>query len=583
MHPINRAKSTPFTRVVRASGLAAALVLIGAALVLVGDWLKTVGPPRLLPQPLVEVFLSVMLVGYPAIMAAAIFAGTILGWAVWRSRQRGQPRPDPRHQLRRARWLLLCGSSLLALVVAEAASLACLTWIHRLPALPCRLVEPKHPGDPILIVVIGESSALGVPYEGWLSVGAIIGRELQKAIPSRQFKVEVLAETGATLETMHLKLAGWGKRPDALIVYSGHNEFLARFSLANRVAFYFDEQSVQHRWVWLEHAKRLSPFYTLVLENLEKRRVSVIPARALGAQQTIVGRPVCTPEAAKAVVVDFHRRLEAIIADCERIGCMPIVIIPPGNDASDPNQSFATPWTGAEKRNALFHRLAAIRRVEAEDPAHAIVAYQQVVAEQPTHAQAHHRLARLLESAGSFAEAGRHYILARDHDGLPIRCITPLEEACRAVGWRHGQSTLLVDGPAVLRSKSRHGILDTDLFHDNVHPNLVGHVALAEAVLDGLKTRGAFGWPGSTPAPLLNPQECAAQFGLDAAAWAEVCDRSAVLYDRLAFLTIDSGERITWRDRYLTAARKIRAGTYSVDDAGIPGVIIHGERIEVSR
>ena len=40
-------------------------------------------------------------------------------------------------------------------------------------------------------------------------------------------------------------------------------------------------------------------------------------------------------------VADFHRRLEAIVTDCERIGCLPILIIPPGNDASEPNQSYA--------------------------------------------------------------------------------------------------------------------------------------------------------------------------------------------------------------------------------------------------
>ena len=168
-------------------------------------------------------------------------------------------------------------------------------------------------------------------------------------------------------------------------------------------------------------------------------------------------------------------------------------------------------------------------------------------------------------------EANRHYILARDHDGLPLRCITPLEAAYQAVAQRHAQSVVLVDGPAVLRNKSRHGILDADLFHDNVHPTLAGHIALAEAVLDGLKARNAFGWPASTPAPVLELRQCADQFGIDAIAWATVCDRSAVFYRQLALLPSDSAERVEWRDRYATAARRIRAGTRP-EDVGIPGV-----------
>ena len=326
------------------------------------------------------------------------------------------------------------------------------------------------------------------------------------------------------------------------------------------------------RKVWLEVAGRLSPLITLARENLEKQRVGVIPAQSLGAVETVVGRPVCTAADAGVVVADFQRRLEAIVADCERIGCLPILIIPPGNDASDPSQSYATSRNASAAHGGLFsadcRRSARSRNA---DPARAIAAYQEIVAEQPTHAQAHYRLARLLQSAGSFAEANRHYILARDHDGLPMRCITPLEAAYRPVAQRHEQSVVLVDGPAVLKARSRHGILDNHLFHDNVHPTLKGYVALAEAVLAGLKARAAFGWPESTPAPKLDAHRVAGEFNMNAAAWAAVCRHSAAHYGQLAFLTIDSAERIDWRDRYILAARRIEAGA-APEDTGIPGL-----------
>ena len=116
--------------------------------------------------------------------------------------------------------------------------------------------------------------------------------------------------------------------------------------------------------------------------------------------EIVVGRPVCTPADAELVFADFQRRLEAIVADCERIGCLPILIIPPGNDASDPSQSYALPGTRADARQALFRRLTEIRSLEERNPSAAIAAYREILAEQPTHAQTHHRLARLLESAG---------------------------------------------------------------------------------------------------------------------------------------------------------------------------------------
>ena len=212
---------TLLNRLVRAIGSAMALVLAGTVFVLGWDWLKVIGPPRHYPRYLAIGFLEAFLAGYFIVLTAVVLAMVILGSVVWRSRSRSKA----------ARWLLLCGSIVLGLVMAEAAAAVWLSWIHRLPSLPHRFAEPAHPDDEILIVVIGESSALGVPYDDWLSVGTIVGRELQKAIPAHHFRVEVLAEKGATLEAMHLKLARLTRRPDALIVFSGHNEFLARFSL----------------------------------------------------------------------------------------------------------------------------------------------------------------------------------------------------------------------------------------------------------------------------------------------------------------------------------------------------------------
>ena len=548
-------------RLVRTAGSAAALVLVGTSLLLGSDWLKAIGPPRLHPRDLAFGFLEAFLTGYFVVLATAALATTLLVWIVWWSRSRSTP----------ARWLLLSGSIILGLVLAEAVAAVWLSWIHRLPALPHHFSGPASPPDEILIVVIGESSALGVPYDGWLSIGMIVGCELQKAIPSRRFRIKILAEKGATLEAMHQKLAGLTERPDALIIFSGHNEFLARFSMANRVAYYPDDQLFWHPGAWLERAGRFSPLYTLAQESLEKYRASVMPAQSVGAIETIVSRPVCTPDEANATVADFHRRLEAIVTDCEQIGCLPILIIPPGNDASAPNQSHATPWTDAATRRALAHRLINVLGIEAQDPDQAIAVYRRIVVEQPTHALAHYRLARLLDSARSFVEANRHYILARDHDGLPLRCITPLEGAYEAVARRHARSVVFVNGPAVLKTKSRHGILDADLFHDNVHPTLAGHIALAEAVLGGLRARAAFGWPASTPEPVLDPRQCADQFGVDSSAWATVCDRTAVFYGQLALLPSDSAQRAEWRDRYATAASHIRAGA-PPEDVGIPGV-----------
>lgn len=555
--------------------MAAVLVTLTALMLASGSaWVRVIGSLKAVRQHLAVWFLAAVLDSYVWVWTIALLGGAISWWLVWRMRCPGKGREELRsHRLTQVlRCLVLCASCVCGLILAEAAAAAWLAWLHRLPDMPVRFTERTHPAGEYSIVVIGGSSALGVPYEDWLSVGTIVGRELEQAIPASRFRVDVLAERGATLEDMHLKLSRLTRKPDLLIVYSGHNEFLARFTLANQIYYYDDERSVASRWARLESLSRVSPLLTLVRENLEKQRVRVLPTLSVGVLERTVGRPVCEPDKAAKLFADFQTRLEAIVSDCKRIGCLPVLIIPPGNDAADPNRSYASPSTLTPVRHALARRMELIRQLEPSDPAQAVAEYRRVISEQPGYAHAHHRLARLLESAGLFSEANDHYILARDHDGLPLRCVSPLEAAYRTVAQRHGASVILVDAPAVLRVRSPHGILDGEFFHDAVHPILSGHVALAEAVLARLKARSAFGWPETTPAPRLDPKRCAAQFGINATAWAVVCQRAAAQYEMLSFLTVDPLERMDRRDRLLGLARQIRAGV-PLESLAIPGFV----------
>ena len=227
----------------RPAGTGALIVFIGATLFLAGDWLKAFGPRWLSFRQTAAVLLSAIVIVYPVVILSASFGLILSACFSSRARQRAIGHTGRRYQSRTARWLLLCGTTLVFFAVAETGAAAWLGWIHRLPAMPTFFAQDTGADHEILITVIGESSALGVPYEDWVSVGAIVGRELDRLKQGRPIRVENLAEKGATLEAMHLKLARLTRRPDALIVYSGHNEFLARFSLSNRVAHYDDDRS----------------------------------------------------------------------------------------------------------------------------------------------------------------------------------------------------------------------------------------------------------------------------------------------------------------------------------------------------
>ena len=195
------------------------------ALAVLPRWLFVV-TPRWLFRGTVVAFLwtslAVYLGAFPAILIGGIWScrGTVRGY-----RQR-----DRALLKRNARWMLLASSGLIALITMELGSASRLRFLARLPLLPTRFAKPairastargqgnsaeqswaSHPSgtssaDDLSIVVVGESSAIGVPYQPWLSVGQVVGWQLEQVFPGRTIRVDVRAEGGICLERAVLLL-----------------------------------------------------------------------------------------------------------------------------------------------------------------------------------------------------------------------------------------------------------------------------------------------------------------------------------------------------------------------------------------
>jgi hypothetical protein len=500
-------------------------------------------------------FLWTVMVLYWAALIPAVVGGPILTVLLIRARRAGERRPTA------ARLLLLCASTLVSLAILEAGGAVWLAAVHRFPALPTRFLA--SPRDELRIAVIGGSSAKGQPYQEWLSIGRIVAWKLQSALPGRRVVVDVLAREGAVLEEMHWKLSRLRRRPDVLIVFSGHNEYQARFAW---------DQDGDVPVGLLPYILKVvmedglgSPLSRVLSEATSKYRLMAPPRMV---HRGLVERPIVRAAETERLRREFGRRIEAIVSWCERIGTLPVLVIPADNEEGfEPNRSVLPASTSRERCRSFARDWMAARSSEAV-PATAMARYRELIARQPGFAESHFRLGRLLERSGRFAEALVQFHLARDLDGFPQRCPSPFQETYRRVASRH--DCIVIDGPEELRARSPDGILDDHLFNDGHHPSLLGHIDLAEAVLRELRDRRAFGWSDGA-APSIDPAECAAHFGMDDRSWAKVCLKAAVFYAITAHCRYDPTERLSKAARYQRAADQIEAGT-PPGDLGIPGI-----------
>jgi tetratricopeptide (TPR) repeat protein len=554
----------------------ATLLVIAAAVAPL--WVKVFIPGWLVRNATIAL-LWTLLVVYAVVAPAIVVAG---GFAAYRGVV-SYFRRERRAFIGSIRWALVGSICVLGLIASELVSRQVIRDWQRLPVLPTEFGQKtssrefdsdswsaeRKPGnmasgrdatpsgtDDLHFVAIGESSARGEPYHPWLSIGQIVAWQLEHVFPGRKIQVDILADGGLCFEQAVLTLKELKRRPDAIIVFAGQNEFITRFWWARVVRHYVDE-GPESPSALLERVRSSSSTLKLIFDSMDRQRVSLPPPPNITRE--LIDHPSFAPHEFAFLLDDFHRRLDALAAYCNRIGALPILIVPGSNDGGyEPSRSALTGSTPAWERAAFAREFQAVRAAESDDLNSAIARYRRLIEQHPEFAESHYRLAQLLVKTSNWEEAERHFVSARELDNLVLRCPNDFRAAIRTVAQQY--HALLIDGPAVLARRSAHGILDDRLFHDAQHMNLEGYVALAQEILVQLAQRRLLGWPDSLPAPYIDLKECAEHYGLDAAKWAQVCARSSRFYGITAYARFDPSERLDLAQRYVQAASDLTAG-----------------------
>jgi hypothetical protein len=130
---------------------------------------------------------------------------------------------------------------------------------------------------------------------------------------------------------------------------------------------------------------------------------------------------------------------------------------------------------------------------------------------------------------------------------------------------------IFLDGQSYFHAIARHGLLDDGLFHDGMHPSLRGQIALAQAVLQGLRARGAFGWSKDSPEPVIDPAHCVKHFEVGSAVWRRICLWGIMFYDKTWPMRYDPRGRLEKKMAFAIAAQRIEAGE-APEAVGLPNI-----------
>ena len=358
---------------------------------------------------------------------------------------------------------------------------------------PASFVANKTEGTK-RIFVLGGSTVQGRPFSTETAFSTWLQLRLQAEFPKT--KVEVINVGGisyASYRVSKLLSEVMEHQPDAVVLYTGHNEFLEDREYGELL-----EASVIRTWL-----SNLSGKVRMVSWLQEKLRrpakpVVEIPQEVDARLDHLGGLEKYHRDANWRLGVENHfdqtlrnmvQRVKA--ANLPLWLCMPtcdLINTPPfklelANDLSaQERDEWRTAWQTANDHGLpSSHRLAACNRCLAIDA---------------LDSGAHYVAGRLLYEQADRENASEHLIAARDLDVCPLRATTAIEQSVIRIAAEENIPLILTPTLFDLRdangNRTPDGIADPEFFVDHLHPSLTGHQVLGKTLAENMRQHDLF-------------------------------------------------------------------------------------------
>ncbi len=323
-------------------------------------------------------------------------------------------------------------------------------------------LDARKASGAVRVVAMGGSTTAGFPYQFAYAFPARLEDRLAAALPGRHVEVANVGMTATNSYTVWaLAPAVAAQRPDAVVIYAGHNEYYGAYGTGGT-------EGAGGTSVPLKRFRIGAGRWGLV-SGLTDLLGSGEPD---GGSRTMMARVVRDA----AITRDgetFRAGVEQYRANL--------------GDALDTFRQAGVP---------VF--LATLASNLADQPP---------LGDEAEAAQAFER-GRDLLARGDTAAARAAFLDAKEADGLRFRAPEAMNEVVRELAQRDGVT--LVDVQARLRDASPGGLEGATLFSDHLHPNARGYALMADAFVQAMRAglpamRGA---PDPGPAPfVIDPVE----------------------------------------------------------------------------
>lgn len=341
----------------------------------------------------------------------------------------------------------------------------------------------KPPGSR-RIFVLGGSTVQGRPYSIETSFSTWLKLRLQAAAPETSFEVVNCGGVSyASYRVAKILDEVLDHQPDAIVFYTGHNEFLEDREYADVRDLSGPMRGIARAAsnirtiTWIQGRLREAPLTRRAMSEEVDARLD--HAGGLERYQR-------DPTWRSGVETHFAGTLRRMVNTTQQAN-VPLVLCTPASDlVNTPPFKVESAADLTPEQASAFRVAWRIAQDESVDPVKRLDACRECLAIDAEHAGASYIAGRLHLQRGQTARALPYLTAARDFDVCPLRATTPIIEAVIDIAEEHQvpliRTAALLDQRDANRKRIPDSIVDPEFFVDHLHPTVAGHQEIGAAI-----------------------------------------------------------------------------------------------------
>lgn len=348
------------------------------------------------------------------------------------------------------------------------------------------------------IFLLGGSTTRGFPFtKRTISYSGFLQNILKDVLPNNNIEIiNAGYDAISSFAVLDIFKHIVNQKPDLIIVYTGHNEFIGHFGTNSTINLGKNRFLIQSI-IFLQNSKLflLTKLAVLKIRSFFREKNS----EPVNLFRAMLKKSKVSWSAHDHEITETNYKLNLTeMATLARSKNVQLIFSSLASNLSDfePLKSSTSSKDSKKKIEALLNQAKIF--LNENKLKEAIEISKKAIELDFNYAKSHYQIGKIYIASSEYSKAQTHFELARDLDKLHLRSCSKMNSIVQQVGKE--QKVPVINMEKSLKKYSGNGILGENFFLEHVHPNINGHLLMGETIArflfrhDILRNKNRWDW-----------------------------------------------------------------------------------------